>query len=166
MQGWNELVFIATNAAGVAVTSGVSVARQPPELLQAGDVAVLGWSRLQYVVPQFSELLLSDGGDVQNGHSFAVVPLVALSAGTVLYVTDTGCSAMGAFLGASEADADGWERLCALVVTSPVAAGTILRSSDVRGDCRWFASGRITKGIAMGGYTNRFFRVVVSGLDF
>ncbi|MBI2823903.1 MAG: PEP-CTERM sorting domain-containing protein [Planctomycetia bacterium] len=99
--------------------------------LLAGDVAVIGW--------------------IDNGtpDSFSFVTLAPVSAGEVIYFTDNGWISSGTpgFRGAiGNADGDGNETLTKWTANNPIAAGTIIRTTDVSADFAWTTSGAVPGG--------------------
>lgn len=133
LEGWNDFVFTASNAAGSAVSAGITIVRQTDAWLEPGDLVVMGWSKRP------------PGGIGQEpGSAFVLGTMANIPAGTVVYITDTGCSEAGWFLDASEHNATGREHLCALVFREPVPAGRLLGSYERNKSWAWIWHGQIT----------------------
>jgi len=96
--------------------------------LGAGDVALIGWI---------------DNGTPSD--AFALVALGNLPAGTTIYFTDNGWDGVsGGFRNTNgPQDGNGNETLLMLTVNTPVAAGTILDSTQTNPAFTWTTSGAI-----------------------
>lgn len=86
-------------------------------------------------------------GRINNGtpDSFAVAPLVNLSAGEVIYFTDNGWTG-SQFRGATATDGDGNESLIKLTVNSSIAAGTLISTSATDPSFTWTKTGSVPGG--------------------
>lgn len=95
-----------------------------PTTLTPGDIAIVGY--------------------ITNGtpDSFSFIPLVPLTADTVIYFTDNGWTGIG-FRGSSATDGDGNENLIRFTVNTDIAAGTVIRSIDTSPTFTWTKSGAI-----------------------
>ena len=80
--------------------------------------------------------------------SFKFVPLVDITAGTVIYFTDNGWTG-SQFRGASATDGDGNENLTKFTAAAPVSAGTLITSTDAT----FATSGTIGAGLS-GSFAN------------
>ena len=114
--------LFATAVTVVAISSSTAHAT-----LLAGDVALIGW--------------------IDNGSpdSFAVVTLAPISAGEVVYFTDNGWTGTQFRSGAAD-DGDGNETLTKWTANAGIAAGTIIRTTDVSGDFTWAVTGPVPGG--------------------
>ncbi len=146
-EGFNEIVFVATNSSGVAAAATINVVCQSSGWLEPGDIVILGWGASEGG---------SGGGIHQGRRDFSIVALTPLPAGTVLFFTDNGCSTEGEFIGASATTPTGLESLCALAVKRTIRAGTIFCTDDQGSDYIWVKSGRITAS-ASGNYNLPLF---------
>ena len=112
----------------VAVALFMALSPAPAQAaLIAGDVALIGW--------------------IDNGSpdSFAFVTLAPISTGEVVYFTDNGWTG-AEFRSPSATDGDGNETLSKWTADASIAAGTIIRSTDVSPSFTWTLSGLVPGG--------------------
>lgn len=134
-------ILRATALLAVAAVSSLLPARAQLGL-DPGDVAVVGWQ---------------DAGE--GASQFAVVFLADVGTGERVYFTDAGWTGSGFRNPNGPSDGDGEEELLLLEVLAPIAAGTIVRTTDVGASFAW------VRGVAIPGTASGLFGDLVLGAN-
>lgn len=117
-------VVLQAQAAGLASATSAAIAVVSPPVLQAGDVAAVGFDAVADI--------------------FAVVALRTIPAGTIVYFTDNGWSdSNGMFRGVGPTSGAGSESLCKVTALLPIPVGTILQAYQNTALCTWTTNGTI-----------------------
>jgi hypothetical protein len=110
--GANLLTVSGTNAAGDSVTGSVTLVRDSPGPLRAGDIAIVGWN---------------DAEDL-----FSFVALSMIPEGTAIHFTDNGWSNTQFRTG---------EKVLRWEAIADIPAGTVIRSDDTSDIYSWVRTG-------------------------
>ena len=120
-------LVLQARAAGLASATSATITVVQAPVLQAGDVAAVGFDDQ------------SASADI-----FAVVALRPIPAGTIIYFTDNGwSSSSGLFRGASATSGAGSEGLCKLTTLASIPAGTIIQAYSNTALYAWTTNGTI-----------------------
>jgi hypothetical protein len=101
---------------------------QARAVVSVGGFAVVGFT-------DHDSILLPD--TVTVGDTFSIAAMETISAGTVVYFTDSGWTTGGIYRGATLVNGAGLEGLIKLTISSTVAAGTVLRSGFNSAGVTW-----------------------------
>lgn len=118
---------VITDACGTNTSDGALLGVQDPILLNPGCIAIIGWVDNDPVTDRFTFVTLTD-----------------IPADVDVYFTDNGWTGT-AFRG-DPGDGDGNENLVKWTSINPIAAGTIINTTDTSADFVWTSSGQVPGG--------------------